>query len=153
MKKKIFGIFLIFMLIIPICFSISACNEEDYGELQMDVKYILTDHAAYVEKAQGYYLFKSNGTGEYKYYSNYISDSYTIVSYKIHFKYTYIGSDKEAVACYYDSLEICDDNNKTISEKSDWNVILTVSKNVLMNTKGDTYTNKNFLDTLPNYAK
>lgn len=131
MKKKIFAMLFVLVLIATSITALVACDNAGGGKnisaLQTEKKYhaestvnsglteadILAQPGEYLQY-QSYYVFHANGTGEY--ICNKVTDDYynnTLVKihakYTLRFKYTYVDDDKSAVVCFYDGL-----NNQSI---------------------------------------
>ena len=165
------------------CFAtLAACDSNDNGKnigaLKTEKKYLeestvnstLTEQDI-IDSAddfyltyQQYYIFHSNGTGEYVYNGiDYESGGYIVhAKYTIKFKYTYVDDDKSAIACFYDSLE----NNSTVIGDyntgnpfpysfNSWSRLITVSNDVLCLTgTGYTfYVNEDYAKKLTNFNK
>lgn len=144
MKKKLIIFISLIVCSLALLLALPACNTSSNSVLQYDKKYIYDD---FVGKSgeECYYIFYSNGTGVRRYfhaYGTYCTD------YRLTFKYTYIDDDKEAITCFFDSVEYGNKNDATIS--TDWSALLTVSKNVLC-TGTSFYINEDFLNEIPNF--
>ena len=132
------------------------------GELQFDTKYIEIkrlheENSANVE----YYIFHSDGTGEFHNVTRWTSGDYT--EYSIYFKYTYLDADGTGVMCFFDSMS---DYTKHIpyletetttttpgKETGNWSAILSVSKDIVMSATSlsNAFINENFIEQIPNY--
>ena len=150
MKKLAFFIMLIITTLCCV-FAFPGCDE-DVSKLAMNKRYI---NEADVDKdadEQQSYVFHSNGTGEYTYHFNGgYPNRYHIV---IHFKYTYVDSDKRAVVGFYDSLERLEDDDGKFNNNG-WTSLVTISKNVLATADSSGYTfwiNEDYLKTIPNFG-
>lgn len=161
MKKLVYSIFTIIILMMFAIIPLTGCsNGAGNGNLQMNTKYI---HEADVNKKgneQRYVLFRANGTGEQKvFFISDVAETYN-EDYTIQFKYTYVNSDKSAVACLFDSVEYGDKHSDNQKVSTDWTAFYKVSKNILINdgsNRGVSYTifliNENYLKSLPNFGK
>lgn len=158
------------MLIVAFCcaFGLTACGEKantvgDDAALVINKRYIREYDANNKEKSeqeseQFYYVFYLNGTGElvrhYDYNSSYGDEYSDHFHYSVHFKYTYVDSDKSAVVCFYDSFERLEGDDGKASVSSDWSRLITVSKNLLATTGSGGYLfwiNEDYLKTIPNF--
>ncbi|MDE7439382.1 MAG: hypothetical protein K2N23_02625 [Clostridia bacterium] len=157
MKKRIVLVLLTAVIACFALFGLSACDS-NVGQLQMDKKYFDSDYLDFTNGSEEYYIFHSDGTGEYRYYSPYYSYDNSLhsssVDYTINFKYTYADEDKSAVVCFYDSVEYGSENGSAIVSTG-WSGLLTVSKNVLCwgSSIIGFYINEDYLETIPNFAK
>ena len=147
------------LIVTALCcvFALSACEDKDVSALAMDKRYISEDDVKKEYNQQLSYVFHSNGTGEYTRHYDYISifeDGSSHLHYKIHFKYTYVDSDKSAVVCFYDSIERLDGDDGTMNP-TNWSMLLTVSKNVLATAGSYGYgfwINEDYLKKIPNFG-
>lgn len=155
--KKI-ATFVMMVFVALICtFTFSACSGTDasassgVAKLAMNKRYIRSGYVNENIENQDFYVFYANGTGEYTYH---YESTYSHSHYKIYFKYTYVDSDKSAVACFYDSIERLDgDGGGYVSTK--WYELVTVSKNVLT-TVGTSYVfwiNEDYLKMIPHFGE
>lgn len=129
--------------------AFTACNTD--AKLAMDKRYISESDVRKDAEKQVYYIFHSDGTGEYTYHYD---GTYTHSHYILHFKYTYVDGDKSAVACFYDSIESLanDEGYKPVG----WSELVTVSKNVLATVGTSGYVfwiNEDYLEELTNFRK
>ncbi len=144
MKKKLIIFVSLIICSLALLLALPACDNTA-GSLQYDKKYIAEGHAN--NDKERYYLFHSDGTGIYKYFSSGYTYAY---DYTVSFKYTYADEDKTAVVCLFDSVEYgSKDTEKSVS--TDWSELLTVSKNVLCTTNGYFYINEDYLKEIPNF--
>ena len=157
MKRRLFAILLAAVACFGVLFALSACGG---SSLQMNKKYIDEEYVKDAEAQQSYYLFRSDGTGIYKCYYDYDSpydpsNDFTM-DYTVTFKYVYVDNQREAVVCFYDSVEYGEvDTGDYNRVESDWSVLLTVSRNVLCSagTGGYTfYINEDYLDEIPDFG-
>lgn len=167
--KKFTAMILCLAAFLGCLFAFSACTEtnesgdekESGKQSEINVSALTMEKHYYRETdirldKRDSYLFHANGTGEYEYHYDYISeyvwDSDVHQHYIIHFKYTYVDNDKSSVVCFYDSLEGLDgDDGSYIS--TGWSELITVSQNVLM-TVGSSYIfwiNEDYLGEIPNF--
>lgn len=157
MKRRFFAIFLATVACFGALFALSACG--GVSSLQMNKKYIDEEYVKDAEAQQSYYLFRSNGTGICKFYYDYDSpydpsEDFT-VDYTVTFKYVYVDNQREAVVCFYDSVEYGEADTGEYKVVSDWSVLLTVSRNVLCSagTGGYTfYVNEDYLGEIPDFG-
>lgn len=157
MKRRFFAIFLATVACFGALFALSACG--GVSSLQMNKKYIDEEYVKDAEAQQSYYLFRSNGTGICKFYYDYDSPydpsgDFT-VDYTVTFKYVYVDNQREAVVCFYDSVEYGEADTGEYKVVSDWSVLLTVSRNVLCSagTGGYTfYVNEDYLGEIPDFG-
>ncbi len=125
------------------------------ADLQYGVRYICeNDNIRSEDDYQKTYMtFSKNGYGTYHFYydsdyTNYIDD------YTIKFKYSYLDDDKSTIACFYDSISYGEKNTAPKGDHSDWDGIITVSKNVLMSLSSTKFINEEYLDEeIPEYRK
>lgn len=176
MKKQAILTILIFITLCCL-FAFTSCerngevsvaadqNKESQAQevLVMDKRYISESHVRSSAEKQIYYVFHSDGAGEYIYHYDYdyISDydkkydEHIHRHYAIHFKYTYVDRDKSAVVCFYDSIERFEGDDGSYKSTS-WSELITVSENVLSTIGSNDYVfwiNEDYLKTIPNYRK
>ena len=162
MKRiTILTILIVFSLCSAFAFTACGKNGETSGEeaLVMDKRYINEFDAQKDEEKQKYYVFHSDGTGEYVYHYDYDYVSSYLTEhvhrhYIIHFKYTYVDNEKSSVVCFYDRLERLEGDDSEYNSTS-WSELVTVSKNVL-STIGTSYVfwiNADYLKTIPNFHR
>ena len=158
MKKRIFIGFLALVFSLGTIFALSACgtNAAAGSPLQTEKKYINEESVAAASDKQSYYLFHGDNTGIYRYYAFYESYGTTrIYDYTVTFKYEFVDQQKEAVVCLYDSVEYGDTHNQN-EISSTWNVLLTVSHNVLCSASSGGYSfyiHEEYLSEIPNFGK
>lgn len=148
MKRKLSVLSIVCVIIFSVC-AFSACGD-DIDELQMNTKYISTYDVGEEANKQSYFIFNSDGTGEYRYYLPSYND------YTVHFKYTYTDKDKSSAVCFYDSVEYGAGHLSSTTIESNWSYVLTVSKNVVCRVSSygySIYVNENYLKTIPNFDK
>lgn len=157
MKKKLVIFVSLIVCSLALLLALPACDNPSNGtsngdcDLQYDKKYIYLTNVN--NDKDCYYLFLADGTGFYRYYHKYedsLFEKTYIYDYTVNFKYTYADNDKSAVVCLFDSVEYgSTDNTKEV--KTNWSILLTVSKNVLCTTSGSFYINEDYLKEIPNF--
>ena len=181
MKKKIFAMLFVLVLIATSITALAACDKtggsKNIGALQMEKKYLAekTVNSGLTEEDilarpeeyltyQSYFIFHSNGTGEYVCNKvSYELGGYEVnAKYTIRFKYVYADDDKSAVACFYDGLDnrsiILSNNKKGETynyDFADWSSLITVSKYVLCVTGAgySFFINEDYVKQIPNFNK
>lgn len=144
------------LIVTALCcvFAFTACENDDTTGLVTDKHYIKSSDVRKDADEQVFYVFHSDGTGEYTYHYDYESSLYPEHNhYVISFKYTYVDSDKSAVVCFYDGIERLDGDDGSYTFTS-WTELVTVSKNVLTTVGNYGYIfwiNEDYLNTIPNY--
>ena len=158
MKKKLVIFVSLIICSLALMLALPACDKPsddasgaEVSDLQYAKKYIPKAHVN--NDTDCYYMFLADGTGIYRYYYKYedaLFDATDIYDYTVYFKYTYADNDKSAVVCLFDSVEYgSTDNMKDV--KTNWSIMLTVSKNVLCTTSGSFYINEDYLTEIPNF--
>nr|MBE6545284.1 hypothetical protein [Oscillospiraceae bacterium] len=146
--KKILSCLLLVSCLLSLCaceFTVSdmfSPNKVVYGE-----KYIHEDYTSKPENEQIYYIFEK----DYLIF-HYYADGSDITHYTITYKYELI--DEETIAYFFDSIEIHDDDTRTVKSYYPYSEgVLIISKNVVMTLNGKLYVRQSYLDEeLENYV-
>ena len=156
MKKKLIAFLCALIACLGMLFAFTACDNglpSTTESLTFGKKYIYDAHVSREAEKQRYYIFNSNGTGQFHYY---YADEDQIEHYTIDFKYTFADNEKSAVICFYDSVTYASDHTEEKSEGTFWDTFLGISKNVLTYTGTygfSYYICEDYLPEIPNYGK
>ena len=156
MKKRLCLILTLVIITVLAVIPFTACTDDGEYALKTDKKYIRESDINQETSGQNYVLFRTNGTGEYKYlYISSVSSDYN-EDYKINFKYVYADSDKSTVICLFDSIQFGKNHPNNITGYYDWSKMFTVSKDVVCSVGGTGYTmyiNEDFIKEIPNFGE
>lgn len=179
MKKKILALLCAVIACLGILFAFTACdgvsnsgtgsansetnssnstdNGTNSGTLKMDKKYSYVYQDPSLDET--FIIFHKNGTGEYYRYTKYTSEVDSRFDFclerTIHFKYTFADSAKEAVVCFYESVEYGERDDGSSNVRTNWDMLLTVSENVLCyagSSGYSIYVCEDYLPQIPNYG-
>lgn len=154
MKKILLVFFAALMLCLPM---LGGCNQnvkfEGTQKLTFEKRYILYNEIHLEKERQKYYLFRSDGTGEFRYFiDSSFEDNVRIYDYKISFRYIVIG---DTVICLYDSITYLPDDTMKSTQSVFWQSKLGFSEDVLMaiDASATLYLCEDFLPEIPNFGK
>ena len=143
---------IIALLLVTLCLlSLAACGTSSGTEVTYGEKYIYKSDVSLPEGEQSYLIFYRNGTFDFHYY--YRSSVYEgeVTHCTLTMKYEVLSDGR--VACFYDSVELHDDDNQSKAEDfSDDSYIMTLSKNVIVRGEDSFYIRESYLeDGIPNF--
>ncbi len=127
MKKKILAVVLSIFAAVLLVSAFAGCSSETQAagagagttaSITLNKKYIEANEISEPESEQIYYIFTSDDTGLYHYFSSFGSPSGggTVNSYSVHFRYKIVG---EKLFCFYDSAEY-DPAHNGDDVRTDW---------------------------------
>lgn len=146
MKKLRYIVMSMFLVCFAAVLLLCACGKggTSAGDLVMDKMYFSN---ASENGRQNYFIFHSDGTGEYSRY--YIPTPPYIQHYVVRFKYFYADKDGNSVACFFDGVEYSGDH-KGADVYDDTVYLLTVTEHIIISSMGN-FINEDDLDKLPKY--
>lgn len=154
MKKLRYLVVSILLICLSAVLLLGACGKSGSpagGGLVFNTKYV---RGAFGEDVENYFLFRSDGTGDYA-----CNNDYTYAAaehYTMHFKWFYADQEESAVVCFYDGAEYDEQKHKAPRIGDDTHYLVTVSEHVLCVSSGTSsscYINENYVDELENYRK
>ncbi len=122
----------------------------EVGGLVFNKKYV---YGAFGENRENYFLFRSDGTGDYVRNRDY--DYAAAEHYTMHFKWFYADKEASAVVCFYDGVEY-GQGHKGVEVSDDTKYLVTVSEYVLCSNDRSPYAyyiNEDHVGELTNYGK
>lgn len=152
--KKFLSVCFSILTFVCLALCLAGCGNGT-GGLQYGEKYY-TGTASNINKEneaeKSYFVFGKSGKGQYRVYFFSTYDN-KIGDYTITFSYTFVDKEKEAVVCTFESVDYGEKHTDSKNRPTDWDLLLTVSENVLMTQGGTLYYSASYLSAHPNFCK
>ena len=162
MKKRILVLATVAILVISALTFIACDNHTVKNQLTYGKKYICEYDLDKTEEKSEFFIFNSDGTGTYQYYSEVTSSlwGFYVSAYTINFKYL-IDQDSEVVYCFYDSIHYNEENSDPRDrDNSNWSAVLNFTDKFLYSIDMTEYSYPHFYitedfssNTIPNFGK
>ena len=161
MKKKILSVILSIFAAVLLVGAFAGCSSETQAagtgtsttaSITLNKKYIEANDISEQESEQTYYIFTSEDTGLYHYFSSYGSPSGggIVNAYSVHFCYKIVS---DMVYCFYDSVEYDEADTGKTEVDTDWTQRLCADTDFLVTVGGDYFFNEGYLVEIPNFGK